>query len=396
MLIDLDRFKEINDTLGHHTGDLLLKEVGPRLREVLRESDTVARLGGDEFGVLVRNAGGVEQVERLAERLMAALDQPFVVDDVRLDVGGSIGTAMYPDHGDDAETLVQRADGHATYNPANDRNSPRRLTLVGELREALGNGQLVLYYQPKVSLASGRVDGVEALLRWHHPGRGMVGPDEFIPLAEQTGLIRPLTLFVVEQALRQTRAWHDAGHRLRVAVNLSARTLHDSQLPDEIGRLLSATGMDSRWLDLELTETTVMSDRTRSLEVLTALDALGVSLSIDDFGTGYSSLGYLRRLPVDEIKIDRSFVLHMIEDDNDAVIVRSTVELGRNLGLKTVAEGVETPEVLRTLRAWGCDVAQGYWFSPPVPAAAMSDWLTRFEQDPSAAAARPAAALALP
>jgi diguanylate cyclase (GGDEF)-like protein len=394
MIIDLDRFKEINDTLGHHTGDLLLKQVGPRLQGVLRDSDTVARLGGDEFGVLLRRVQGVADVELLAERITSALDQPFQVNDLRLEVGASIGSALYPEHGQDAETLIQRADvamymakadhdGHAIYNPANDQHSTGRLTLVSELRQAIEAGQLVVYYQPKISLRSGEVDGVEALLRWNHPTRGMVSPDEFIPLAEQTGLIKPLTLFVVEQALRQCRAWHEAGHRIRMAVNLSARMVHDTQLPGVLRRLLEVTAMAPHWLDLELTETSIMADQTRSLEVLSALDALGVSLSVDDFGTGYSSLAYLKRLPVDEIKIDRSFVMHMGEDDNDAVIVRSTIDLGRNLGLRVVAEGVETAEVLTQLADMGCDIAQGYYFSRPIPASAMTEWLAHFKADRS-------------
>jgi predicted signal transduction protein with EAL and GGDEF domain len=372
----------------------LLKQVGPRLQSVLRDSDTVARLGGDEFGVLLRKVHGEADVRMLAERIMSALDRPFQVNEVRFEVGASIGSAIYPEHGQDAEALLQRADvamyvakadhvGHAIYNPSSDQHSTERLTLVSDLRRAIDAGQLVIYYQPKISLCSGAVDGVEALLRWTHHERGMISPDEFIPLAEQTGLIKPITLFVVEQALRQCRAWHDAGHRIRMAVNLSARMVHDTQLPSEVERLLEATGMAPQWLALELTETSIMADQTRSLEVLTALDALGVSLSVDDFGTGYSSLAYLKRLPVDEIKIDRSFVLHMAEDDNDAVIVRSTIDLGRNLGLRVVAEGVETAQSLTRLAEMGCDIAQGYYFCRPIPSAAMTEWLAHFKADPS-------------
>jgi diguanylate cyclase (GGDEF)-like protein len=391
LLIDLDRFKEINDTLGHHIGDLLLKEVGPRLQEILRATDTVARLGGDEFGLILRNVTDPDEIGRVVDRIITALQQPFSVEDLRLDVEASIGIARYPEHGQDAETLMQRADvamyvaktsrsGHATYATGLDQYSPDRLSLVGELREALHQAQLVVHYQPKVALLPGTVEGVEALVRWEHPQRGRVNPDEFIPLAEQTGLIKPLTMFVLDQALQQCHAWHQAGHQIGVAVNLSVRVLQDAQLPQDVAQLLETHNVEPNWLNLELTESIIMADPARAMEVLTRLDAMGVRLSIDDFGTGYSSLAYLKQLPVHEIKIDKSFILNMATNDNDAVIARSTIDLGRNLGLRVVAEGVDTAEVWGQLEAMGCDVVQGYYLSPPAPGDAITRWLADFRQ----------------
>jgi diguanylate cyclase (GGDEF)-like protein len=397
LLIDLDRFKEVNDTLGHHIGDLLLKEVGPRLQDILRGADTVARLGGDEFGLVLRNVTDPDEIGHVVDRITTALEQPFIVEDLRLDIEASIGIALYPEHGEDAETLMQRADvamyaakttnsGHAIYTARLDQYSPDRLSLVGELREALNQRQLVVHYQPKVAMRPRTVEGVEALVRWHHPQRGRINPDEFIPLAEQTGLIKPLTMFVLDQALQQCHAWHQAGHQIGVAVNLSVRVLQDTHLPQDVARLLQAHAVEPRWLNLELTESIIMADPTRAMEILTSLDAMGVRLSIDDFGTGYSSLAYLKRLPVHEIKIDKSFILNMTIDDNDAMIARSTIDLGRNLGLRVVAEGVETVQIWDELAAMGCDVAQGYYFSPPAPADTITRWLADFH---GSLAARP-------
>jgi diguanylate cyclase (GGDEF)-like protein len=391
LIVDLDRFKEINDTLGHSVGDLLLEEVGRRLATVVEQDDAVARLGGDEFGVLLRQVVDRDEVAEVADRIVAALETPFTIANMRLDVGASVGSALFPEHGQDAATLIPRADiamyvaksaagAHQVYSPVYAQNSPERLALVGELREALARGELVLYYQPKVAIGTNRLEGVEALVRWRHPQRGMVPPDEFIPLAERTGLIRPLTTLVIEQALAQCQRWHNAGLALQVAVNLSARIVQDQQLPDDLAGLLLASEVEPRWLKLELTESMVMEDRVRAVEVLDRLHAMGVGLSIDDFGTGYSSLAYLKRLPVEEIKIDKSFILNMAVDANDALIARSTVDLGHNLGLQVVAEGVETPEVLAQLGAMGCDVAQGYLISRPLPAEELTRWLTSWNR----------------
>jgi diguanylate cyclase (GGDEF)-like protein len=389
LLLDLDRFKEVNDTLGHHVGDLLLKEIGPRLRGVLRDSDTVARLGGDEFGVVLPELADPAEITAIADGITTALSHPVVTDTLRLDVEGSMGIALYPDHGDDADTLLQRADvamyiakdapvRYAVYRSEQDHYSPQRLALVGDLHRAIGAGQLVVYYQPKIWLETMSVAGLEALARWRHPEHGLIPPDEFVPLAEHTGLIKPLTLLVLEQALRQCRTWHDAGHQVGVAVNLSARTVHDPDFPNEVEGLLHASGLRPHWLALELTETAVMADPTRSMETLHRLDDMGVGLSIDDFGTGYSSLAYLKRLPVHEIKIDKSFVMQMTSDENDAVIVRSTIDLGHNLGLRVVAEGIETIDVRDQLAAMRCDVGQGYYLSRPIPAEEVTPWLLQF------------------
>ena len=388
LLIDLDRFKEFNDTLGHHYGDQLLVQVGQRLQAALRQVDTVARLGGDEFAVLLPRIASVEGAVAVARKLQAALEEPFPLDGLTVDVEASIGVALYPEHGNDPEELLQRADiamytakeshaGFVLFDPKQDQHSPKRLALLGELRRALEQRQLLLHYQPKVDAHTGRVLGVEALVRWQHPDHGLVPPGEFIPLAERTGLITPLTHYVLDEALRQCRQWHDAGHELTVAVNVSARRLLDLQFPDEVADLLSRHQVPTRLLVVELTESTIMADPVHALEVLSRLNAMGVHLSIDDFGTGYSSMAYLKSLPVHELKVDRSFVSQMISNSNDAVIVHSTVDLGRNLGLRVVAEGVEDALTLQQLDLLGCHAVQGYHISRPVAADELISWLER-------------------
>jgi diguanylate cyclase (GGDEF)-like protein/PAS domain S-box-containing protein len=387
LLIDLDRFKEVNDTLGHHHGDLLLQQVATRLAGTLRGSDTVARLGGDEFAVLLPQITSIQEATVVADKLNAAIEAPFTLDGLTLDIDASIGVAAYPDHASDANQLLQRADvamyaakathaGYIVYDPSLDQHNPRRLGLLGQLRRALAAGELVIYYQPKADVRSRRILGVEALVRWQHPDYGLLGPGEFIPLAETTGLIRPLTSHVLQAALRQCRTWLDAGHKLSVAVNLSTRCLLDLTLPDQITALLEDQAVAPDRLLLEITESAIMTDPTRALEVLNRLHALGVQLAIDDFGTGYSSMAYLKSLPVDELKVDRSFVKHLHENQNDAVIVRSTVDLGHNLGLRVVAEGVEDQATLKELATLGCDSVQGYYVARPMPAAELAAWLT--------------------
>ena len=386
LIIDLDRFKELNDTLGHHAGDALLQEIGPRLRETLREDDVLARLGGDEFAVLVPQGAGAAG---LAERIRAALEHPFAVDGLNLPMEASVGIALFPEHGSDAATLLQRADvamyqakgartGSEVYDPGRDLHSRERLTLMGELRRGIAEGQLVLFYQPKADLASGRVTSVEALVRWAHPTRGLVPPDEFLPIAEQTGLMRPLTLWVIETALRQSAAWQAEGAELRVAVNVSLPDLLDLRFPDDLLRLLDETGVDPSRLQLEITENVVMADPVRVMDVLARISELGVELSLDDYGTGTSSLAYLKRLPVRELKIDRSFVMNMDAEERDAVIVRSTVELARSLGLRVVAEGVESAEVWTQLSEFGCELAQGYFLSRPIPGQEVTGSIERW------------------
>src|SRR4051794_18261321 len=400
MLIDLDHFKEINDTLGHHAGDRLLQEVAERLDASLDEQHTVARLGGDEFGVLLPDLAGPDEASAVAQELLNQLREPFSIDGLTLEVDASIGIACAPEHGNDVEQLNQRADiamyaakeggrGYVLFEPQLDRYSPRRLSLAGSLRAAIADGEIVLFFQPKAELTSGKIVGVEALARWQHPRLGLIGPSEFVPIAEQTGLIGPLTSHVLEQALRQVRRWSEQGEELSVAVNLSARSFLDAQLAVEIPRLLEATGVDARLLELEITESMLMIDPARAKATLERLSAIGLSLSVDDFGTGYSSLANLKRLPVDGIKIDKSFVIDMPHDASDAAIVRSTIDLAHNLGLRVVAEGVESHEAWRRLEDLGCDLAQGFHVSRPVPAEAMTRLLVERRAAAEAEAAQP-------
>jgi diguanylate cyclase (GGDEF)-like protein len=386
LLIDLDRFKEVNDTLSHHYGDQLLIQVGQRLQDALRQVDTVARLGGDEFAVLLPRIETGEGAVMVAKKLQAALEEPFVLEGLTLDVEASIGVAIYPDHGNNPEELLQRADiamyaakethaGFMLFDPKQDQHSPKRLALLGELRRALEQRQLLLHYQPKVDAHTGRVLGVEALVRWQHPSHGLVPPNEFIPLTERTGLIVPLTHYVLDEALRQCRRWRAAGHELSVAVNVSARRLLDLHFPDEVGELLEHHQVPASLLVVELTESTIMADPVHALEILSKLNAMGVQLSIDDFGTGYSSMAYLKSLPVHELKVDRSFVSQMLQSSSDAVIVHSTIDLGRNLGLRVVAEGVENSLTLQHLGLLGCHAVQGYHISRPIPANQLISWL---------------------
>jgi diguanylate cyclase (GGDEF)-like protein len=390
MLLDLDRFKEVNDTLGHHNGDLLLQEIGDRLRRILRAGDSVARLGGDEFAVLVPQLAGEEAATAAAEGIRLALERPFTIADVDIDVGCSVGIAMWPDHGDDATMLLQRADvamysakasqrGVDIYDFTRDTYSLERLALVSELRTAIERGELAVHYQPKVDTNTGRLLGMEALVRWHHPRQGPIAPEEIIAIAEQTGLIRPLTLWVLNQALLECRGWRRAGRPFDVAVNLSIRNLLDAELPSDVLRVLTEVGLPASALTFEITESSIMNDPVRALAVLGRLRSMGIHLAIDDFGTGYSSFSHLRRLPVDEIKIDKSFVQYLATDESDLVLVRSIIDLGRNLGLRVVAEGVEDEVSWQELARFGCDVVQGYVLTPPLAADDLQVWLEQYD-----------------
>jgi diguanylate cyclase (GGDEF)-like protein/PAS domain S-box-containing protein len=384
-IIDLDRFKEINDTLGHQSGDHVLEEVGGRLQRCLRESDTVARLGGDEFAVLFPCASRSAAVE-VVEKIQRGVAETLTVDGVPLEIEASAGVALFPEHGIDVDFLLRRADvamyvakrsgaPFAIYDPAEDTYEPGRLALGAELRQALDRHELVVYYQPQVDLRTEEVTGAEALLRWAHPKRGLLPPSEFIPFAERTGLMKPITLYVLDEALCQYRAWERAGTSLNLSVNVSMRNLIDTALPTAVEALLRKWGVEAARLTLEITESAIAADRLRVATNLKQLGGLGIRLSVDDFGTGYSSMDSLRRLHLREVKIDRSFVIAMSTDEEDAIIVRSMIDLARNLGLHVVAEGVETEETYELLRNLRCDSAQGDYLSRPVPADKLAGWL---------------------
>jgi diguanylate cyclase (GGDEF)-like protein len=386
IMMDVDRFKEINDTLGHQVGDQLLIEIGRRLEHTLRQSDTVARLGGDEFAVMFM-APTFRHAEEVAARIEGAFDLPIVLGDVSVDVNASLGIALYPAHADDAGTLMRHADiamydakrehsGVAVYEPGRDEHTLRRLSLIMDLRQAIARDELELYFQPKADVKSERVMHAEALVRWNHPRHGVMRPDEFIPLAEQSGKIGLITKWVIRKAIAQCAAWRREGLELAIAVNLSALDLFDSELPTFISGLLSDAGLPPASLVLEITESAVMKDAAFAQKMLADLKRRGVCLAIDDFGTGYSSLAHLKRLPVDELKIDKSFVLNLTEAaTDDLVIVRSTIELGHNMGLIVIAEGVETAESWEILKRLNCDMAQGYYMTKPLPADAFKAWL---------------------
>ena len=396
MLLDLDRFKEVNDTLGHHYGDELLRDLGPRLAEAIGPDGLVARLGGDEFAVLPsETTADASELEAIAQRLIKCVQQPVAVDEMTLEVGVSIGVARFPRDGNDPHSLLRSADvamyaakeahaGCKVYAATLDRHSVRRLSVLSEFRRALDSDEIVVFYQPIMYMDGTGVHGAEGLVRWEHPELGLLPPSDFLPIVEQTGLIGSLTRHVLEQAVAQCAAWRRAGKELTVSVNLSVRNLLDPDLPSLIGDLLSLYGLSPEALQLEITESMLMSDPDRSLVTLTRLNQLGVGLSVDDYGTGYSSLANLRRLPIDELKIDRSFVSPMLSDESDLIIVRSTINLGHDLGLKVVAEGVEDEATLHRLAGLGSDFAQGYHFSKPLAPAAFNEWIGMPVELPSA------------
>ncbi len=388
LLIDLDRFKEVNDTLGHHAGDQLLAQIGPRLAATLRDADTVARLGGDEFAVLLPNVDGLSGALDVAARLRAALAEAFWVEDVELDIDASIGVVISGAHGDDAQILLQHADiamyvakqqnrGVVVYDPGNDDHTPERLSLLGQLRHGIERGELLLHYQPKIHMSTGEVVGVEALVRWQHPERGLVPPNDFIPLAEHTGLIGPLTIWVLNAALAQVKAWAAVGHRIPVAVNISARNLADDEFANKVKALLDQHGVAAGLLEVEVTESAVMLEPERAARMLNELHAMGIRIAIDDFGAGYTSLAQLKNLPISELKIDKTFILTMHSNSNDALIVRSMIDLGHGLNMRVVAEGIETAHAASTLATLKCDIGQGYHLCRPVLPDALMDWYRR-------------------
>ena len=389
LLLGLNHFREINCTFGYRWGDVLLQQIGMRLRGSLRKSDIIARLGGDEFAILLLTAGDLKGAIRVACRVLSTLEQPFFTEGHPIHIGASVGITLYPEHGADADSLLRRANiamfmakrtssEYAVYTADQDRYTPDQMALMSELRSAIDNDQLLLCYQPKVNCVTGKISDVEALVRWKHPAHGILPPDRFIPLAEKTGLIKPLTLWVLNAALRQSQQWRHQGMPLRIAINLSRRNLHDTNLPGLVADKLKCWKGEPDWLEVEITESAIAADPTRAVETLARLHAMGVWISIDDFGTGYSSLANLKQMPVDEIKIDKSFVMSMTKNRDDIAIVRSIIELGHNLGLKVVAEGVENQEIYTRLVSLGCDFAQGYHWSRPIPAKAFAQWVQEF------------------
>ena len=377
VIMDLDRFKEVNDTFGHQTGDQLLIEVGQCLAKTLHSTDTIGRLGGDEFAIVLPDTDA-EGAVCVARKVFLGLEQAFELHGIKFKVAASLGIALYPHHGTDASSLLKHADvamyeakhgrlGYTLYNKDIDIHSPRRLALINDLRFAVERGQMQLFYQPIMDIGTGAVRGFEALARWKHPEKGFVAPDQFIPMIEQTGLIQPFTNWVIDEALRQWSAWREQGIEIRMSINLSMQNLQDKAFPQELGALMQKWSVTPHALLLEVTESSMMGDPDRVLQTLNYFRSLGADIAIDDFGTGYSSLSYLKRMPVNEIKIDRSFVKDVCTNKDDAVIVRSTIDLAHNLGLEVVAEGVEDKDIVNFLAELNCDLAQGYYFSRPLP-----------------------------
>jgi diguanylate cyclase (GGDEF)-like protein/PAS domain S-box-containing protein len=389
LFIDLDRFKELNDTFGHQAGDIVLREVGERFVDAVRASDTVARLGGDEFAVLIPLAADREEAVMVARRVLASLQEPVTIEGESAFIEASIGIVLCPEHGEDVQTLMRRADvamytakragsGMQVYEQDKDLHSPSAIGLAGDLRHSVERGELILHYQPIVDLALGRCVGVEALCRWQHPTRGLVMPTTFIPLAEENGFIRQIGLWTLQEAMGVIGGPDGAGVPI-MSVNLSMRNLRGTDLAANLAEMIERTGVDPARLKIEITETAMMADAEHTFGVLGELQRMGIRLSIDDFGTGYSSLAYLQRLPVDDIKVDRSFVLNMLKNSSDEAIVRSTIELAHNLGLRAIAEGVEDAATLDRLRALGCDLAQGFYMGRPMSLAELGEWLTTSE-----------------
>jgi diguanylate cyclase (GGDEF)-like protein/PAS domain S-box-containing protein len=386
MLMDLDRFKEVNDTFGHHFGDMLLKQVAFRVQNQMRQGDIVARLGGDEFAIVLPRTSDATSTALTARRILNTLEQPFVVEGQVLEVGASIGIALFPEHGADARTLLRRADvamyaakkkesGYSFHRDDHESRTPDQLALVVELRSAMERDELELHFQPKLHLRSGIMTRAEVLIRWNHPQRGHLPPGYFVPIAERTGLIRAMTDWVLDRVLAQCRIWQDEGAPIHVAVNISAKSLLDQSLPSKVQTALDRWRVDPRFLKIEITESSIMADPAHALAILSMLQSMGVRLSVDDFGTGYSSLTHLRQLPIDEIKIDKSFVTGMRTSEADAAIVRTVIDLGHNLGKQVCAEGVEDEETWEMLADLGCDLAQGYWIARPMPGADLMKWL---------------------
>ena len=389
MLIDLDRFKEINDTLGHRAGDTVLQQLGPRLEAELSETDgMVARLGGDEFAVFLPRIRNRQQAIVLGHRFLDCLTEPFEIENIRTEIGASVGISFYPSQAQDLSTLMRYADvamyhakkahkGVSVYDPENDPHSPTRLELIGDLRQAIAKDHLQLYFQPKIDMANHKVNGFEALLRWPHPSQGMIPPNDFVEIAEKSNMIYSLTCWVMENAIQQCALWRRAGFDLTIAVNLSPRNLTDERLLPELRRLLFVHQLPGEYLEMEITESVIMADPERAMTAMAKIADLGVRFSIDDYGTGYSSLAYLKKLPVNSLKIDRSFVASMLESEQDEIIVSSTINLAHNLGLDVVAEGVESDIIYQRLREHQCNCVQGFLVAKPMCVDDASNWLAQ-------------------
>lgn len=386
LLIEIENFKDIYEALGRNSSDLILKQISTRLQGVSLERDDIAKIDGNVFGVLLSAQSDVDRAKDFAKQIQKTMESPFMVDGLQVAIHSDVGIVHFPEHGEDVDTLVQRAGvalriaqkaikGYATYEPSFDKQTPLRLTLISELKHAIERDSLELFYQPQVSIRTAEICGVEALLRWNHPVHGFIPPDEFVPMAERNRMIRALTQWVLRRAFRDCANWHKQGLPFKVSVNLSAKDLHDPELPDLISGVAVAAGIKPDWIMLEITEGSVMSDPDRALEVIKRLFEMGFQFSIDDFGTGYSSLAYLKKLPLAEIKIDKAFVMDIMNSENDAAIVKATINLGHNLGLLVTAEGVESKEVMAKLREYGCDVAQGYFFSKPISVQNFNQWM---------------------
>jgi diguanylate cyclase (GGDEF)-like protein/PAS domain S-box-containing protein len=390
IIIDLDSFKEINDTLGHHVGDHIIKEIGPRIkRQVTNLHGTIARLGGDEFAILLPDIDSSRHARIIAEQILAAIRKDFFIDDMTIELRASMGISLYPDQAKDFSTLMRYADvamytakqemtSIEIYDPETDQHSPKRLSLMSDLGKAIRESQLTLYYQPKIDLDTQQVVGVEALSRWIHPTMGFISPAEFIPIAEMTDMINEMTEWVLDESLQQVRRWHEKGLNIKVAVNISARNLLNDTILQKIEWLLHRYELPPSCLELEITESTIMNNADRSLRILEEINNMGIDLSIDDFGTGYSSLAYLKRLPVKWLKIDYAFIINMLEDEQDQIIVNSTINMAHNLGLSVVAEGVENQEILSRLSSMQCEQAQGYHIARPMPANELEEWYQQY------------------
>lgn len=387
LLIDIENFKDIYEALGRNSSDLILKQISTRLQGVSLERDDIAKIDTNVFGIFLSVYSDADRAEEFARKILKSLESPFMVEGLRIAVHSDVGIVHFPEHGEDVDTLVQRAGvalriaqkstkGYATYSSTFDKHTPLRLTLVSELRQAIERDGLELHYQPQVSIKTGEVCGVEALLRWNHPVHGLVPPDEFVPMAERNRMMGPLTQWVLRRAFRDCANWHKQGLPIIVSVNLSAKDLHNPELPDLISGIAVAAGIQPKWVRLEITESSVMTDPESAMGIILRMHERGYEFSIDDFGTGYSSLAYLRKLPLTEIKIDKAFVLDILTSENDAAIVKATITLGHNLGLLVTAEGVENKEIMAKLMEYGCDVAQGYFLSKPASVKDFNQWVT--------------------